>query len=124
MSDFVSSVPSLAEDPWVGVPSRQRRRHWEVICQLMLEPAVSDVRRTLCRVRRARMAVDWRPDRKTTVAAAANNARALLYLLVEMPTDMLIWALNRAADGDWFSPSQNFHEGVSTRRGAHHPVQY
>jgi hypothetical protein len=47
----------------VAVPSRQPRRHWEVIRRLLIEPAVSDMRRALRQVRQARKVVGSRQDR-------------------------------------------------------------
>jgi hypothetical protein len=51
------------------------------------------------------------------LAAAEADVRDLLYLLVEVEVfaDMLAWALERAATGQWRVPSRNFANGVSTR---------
>jgi hypothetical protein len=48
--------------------------------------------------------------------AALQDVRGLLYLLVEVgvPTPMKLWALTRAAEGIWATPSQNVHNGIST----------
>jgi hypothetical protein len=48
--------------------------------------------------------------------AALQDVRELLYLLVEVgfPTPMKLWALTRAAEGIWATPSQNVYDGIST----------
>ncbi len=51
MSDYVANPPSLTEDSWVGVPSRQRRRHWEALRGMVLARAVDDIITVLRRVR-------------------------------------------------------------------------
>ena len=117
MSDFVPRVPKLCEDPWIGEPSRQRRQHWEVTRRLVFEPASSEVRALLRRMRRA---AGWRPHCQMEIAAARYDALALLYTLVDsgVPTDMKRWALQRAVDGIWEVPSQNFYGDISTREVA------
>jgi hypothetical protein len=111
MSDFMARPPRLCDDPWVREPSRQRRQHWEVTWRLVFEPAHSEVRALL------RCAAGWRPHCAVEVAAARCDAMALLYLLVDsgVPTDMKLWAVQRAIDGVWKVPSQNFFGEVSTR---------
>jgi hypothetical protein len=106
----------LCDDPWVGKPSRQRRRHWEVLRRLVLEWAHNEVRMNLCRLRHMRRACGWLPHREMEVAAARSDALAFLHLLVEcsVHTDMLLWAIQRAANGDWEVSSENFHGEIST----------
>ncbi len=101
MSDFVPRVPKLCEDPWIGEPSRQRRQYWEVTRRLVFEPALSEVRALLRRLRRMRRTAGWRPHRQLEIAAARYDALALLYMLVDsgVPTDMKRWSLQRAVDG-------------------------
>jgi hypothetical protein len=116
MSDYLPVMPLITEDPWVGVPSHQVRRHWEVTRRLVLEVATDDVRDILRRVQKSRRAAGWRPCRVMELDAALQDVRGLLYLLVEVgvPTPMKLWALTRAAGGIWATPSQNFYKGVST----------
>jgi hypothetical protein len=80
MSDFVPRVPKLCEDPWIGEPCMQRRQHWEVTRELVFEPASSEVRALLRRMRRA---AGWRPHRQMEIAAARYDALTLLYMLVD-----------------------------------------
>ncbi len=63
-----------------------------------------------------RRVAGWRPDKATEVAAASSDELALLHMLLEFsaPTDMLLWALKRAADAEWLIPSQNLHKGFLT----------
>ncbi len=116
MSDYLPVTPLITEDSWVGIPSHQVRRHWEVTRRLVLEVATDDVRDILLRVRKSRRAAGWRPCRVIELDAALQDVRGLLYLLVEVgvPTPMKLWALTRAAVGIWAAPSQNYYEGVST----------
>jgi hypothetical protein len=50
-------------------------------------------------------------------AAAEQDVWELIYLLVDQKvyTDMLLWALKRAATGQWRIPSANEHNGVTTQ---------
>ncbi len=108
---------TLSDDSWVGVPSRQRRRHWEVVRRLVLERATDDVLAVTRRIRACRRTNGWRPCRGMEVAAAEQDVYELIYLLVdqEVYTDMLLWALDRAATGQWRVPSVNEHNGLTTR---------
>jgi hypothetical protein len=47
---------------------------------------------------------------------AGREGVAVQNLLVDLgvPTLMKVWALSKAAQGEWQEPSQNFHDGVST----------
>jgi hypothetical protein len=56
------------------------------------------------------------PCRGMELAAAVQDVRGLLYLLLDLvvPTPMKVRALLRATHGEWQEPSQNFHNGVST----------
>jgi hypothetical protein len=116
MSDYLPILPPITEDSWVGAPSHQVRRHWEVTRRLVLEVATNDVRDILRRVRKSRRAAGWRPCRAMELDAALQDVRGLLYLLVEVgvPTPMKLWALTRAAEGIWATPSQIVYEGIST----------
>jgi hypothetical protein len=116
----MSSKLMLCDNPWVGEPSRQRRRHWEVLRCLVLERVHSQVLMILCRLRRVRRACSWLPNREMVLAAARSDTLAFLHLLVEcsIHTDMLLWASQQAADGDCEVPSENYHGEVSTRNMA------
>ncbi len=71
MSDYVTNLPNLTEDSWVGVPSRQRRRLWEA---LVLGRAVDDVvAMVLPQVCHSRSAVGRRPCRVMELAAAQQD---------------------------------------------------
>jgi hypothetical protein len=50
-------------------------------------------------------------------AAAEQDVWELIYLLVdqEVYTDMLLWALEQAATGQWRVPSAKEHNGVTTQ---------
>ncbi len=63
-------IPKLCED-LDREPSRQRRQHWEVTRRLVFEPAHSEVRALLRRMRRA---AGWRPHRQMELAAARCDA--------------------------------------------------
>jgi hypothetical protein len=73
----------LTNDPWMGVPSQQRRRHWEIFRRLVLEPGSGDIRTIFRRLRRIRRAAGWRLDWATKNAAACSDVLALLYALLE-----------------------------------------
>jgi hypothetical protein len=107
----------LTEDSWVDVPSHQRRRHWEVVRRLDLERATDDVLAMTRQIRACRCTNGWRPCRAIDTAEAEQDVWELIYLLVdqEVYTDMLLWALERAATGQWRIPSGNEHNGVTTR---------
>ena len=117
MSDYVANPPNLTEDSWVGVPSRQRRLHWEALRGMVLARAVDDIITVLRRVRHSRRAVGWRPCRVMELAAAQQDVREIMYLLldVNVHSDMKLWALERAATGQWRVPSANMDNGTSTR---------
>jgi hypothetical protein len=93
------------------VPSRQRRRHWEVVRRLVLERATDDVLAVMPRIRACRA---------MEVAATEQDVFEMIYLLVdqEVYTDMLLWALDRAATGQWRVLSANEHNGITTREVA------
>jgi hypothetical protein len=63
----------LIDDPWVGVPSRQRHCHWEVVRQLVLERATDDVLAVTRRISACRHMNGWRPCRATEIAAAEQD---------------------------------------------------
>ncbi len=79
------SKPMLADDPWVGVPSPQRRLHWKILRRLVLEPGSGENRTIFRRERRIRirMAAGWHPDWATKIAAACSDVLALLFTLLE-----------------------------------------
>jgi hypothetical protein len=79
MSDYLPVMPLITEDSWVGVPSHQVRRHWEVTRRLVLEVATDDVRDILCRVWKSMRAAGWRPCRVMELDAALQDVRGLLY---------------------------------------------
>ena len=83
---------------------------------MVLEVATDDVRDIFRRVRKSRRAAGWRPCWAMELDAALQDVRGLLYLLVEVgvPTPMKLWALTRAAEGIWATPSQNVYDGIST----------
>jgi hypothetical protein len=95
------SKPSLTEDSWVDVPSHRRRRHWEVMRKVVMCRSIENIGAMLQRVRHSRRACGWRPCREMELAAALQDVRELLYHLVEenVHSDMLLWALDRAAGG-------------------------
>ena len=83
MSDYETNLPNLTEDSWVGVSSRQRRRHWEALRAMVLGRAVNDVIAMLHRVRSSRRAVGWRPCRVMELVAAQQDVREVMYLLLD-----------------------------------------
>ena len=89
---------------------------------MVLEVATDDVRDIFRRVRKSRRAAGWHPCRAMELDAALQDVRGLLYLLVEVgvPTPMKLWALTRAAEGIWATPSQNVYDGISTADVALH----
>jgi hypothetical protein len=111
------SKVTLSTHSWVGVPSRQHRRHWKVVRWLVLDGATDDVLAVTRRIRACRRTNGWRPRRAMEVAAAEQNVYELIYLLVdqEVYTDMLLWALDRAATGQWRVPSINEHNSLTMR---------
>jgi hypothetical protein len=106
----------LTDDSWVGVPSRQRSRHWEVVRRLVLERATDDVLAVMRWIRACRRTIGWCLCQAMEVAGAEQDVYEIIYLLVdqEVYTDMLLWALDRAATGKWSVPSTNEHNGVTT----------
>ncbi len=113
----MANLPNLADDSWVGVPSRQRRHHWEALRGMVLARAVDYVVAVLRRVRHSRRAVGWRPCRVMELAAAQQDVREVMYLLLDINVhcDMKLWALERAATGQWGVPSVNTDNGITTR---------
>jgi hypothetical protein len=97
------SKVTLTDDSWVGVPSRQRRCHWEVVRWLVLKRATDDMLAVTRRIRTCRRTNGWRPCRAMEVAGAEQDVYEIIYLLVdqEVYTDMLLWALDRVATGQW-----------------------
>ncbi len=119
------SKPSLTEDSWVGVPSHRRRHHWEVMRKVVMCRSIENIGAMLQRVRHSRRACGWRPCREMELAAALQDVRELLYHLVEenVHSDMLLWALDRAAGGLWRLPSDNESNGSTTRDVAERLLQ-
>jgi hypothetical protein len=70
----------------------------------VLEPGSGEIRTIFRRERRIRIrrAAGWHLDWATKIAAACSDVLALLYTLMEFstPNDMLLWALQRAADAE------------------------
>jgi hypothetical protein len=113
MSNYVSTIPSLTKDSWVGVPSR---RHWEALRKMVLSRAVGEITVMLRRARHSRRANGWRPCSATELAAAEQGVREVMYLLdAEVLSNMKMWAMERAASGQWRVPSANIHNGITTR---------
>jgi len=54
------------------------------------------------------------------LAAAEQDVREVMYLLLdaEVHSDMKMWAMERAASGQWRVPSANIHNGITTRNVA------
>ena len=77
----------------------------------MLERATDDVLAVTRRIRACRA---------MEVAATEQDVFDMIYLLVgqEVYTDMLLWALDRAATGQWRVLSANEHNGITTREVA------
>jgi hypothetical protein len=100
------SKVTLTDDFWVGVPSRQCRRHWEVVRRLVLERTTDDVLAVTRRIRACQRTNGWRPCRAMEVAGAEQDVYEIIYLLVdqEVYTDMLLWALDWAATGSVACP--------------------
>jgi hypothetical protein len=111
MSDYVSTLPNLTEDSWLGVPSHQC--HWEALRVMVLSRAVNDISVTMLR----RVRHGWRPFRAMELAAAQQDVREIMYLLLDADVhcDMKMWALERATSGQWRVPSADSHNGVTTR---------
>jgi len=84
---------------------------------MVLSKAVDNVVAMLRRVRHSHRAVGWRPYRAMELAAAEQDLLEVMYLLLDADVhcDMKMWALERAASGQWRVPSANSHNGVTTR---------
>jgi hypothetical protein len=80
MSVYISTIPSLTKDSWVGVLSRQRRRHWEALRKMVLSRAVGEITVMLRRARHSRRD-GWRPCRAMKLVAAEQDVREVMYLL-------------------------------------------
>jgi hypothetical protein len=78
--------------------------------------SIENISAMLQRVRHSRRACGWRPCRAMELAQALQDVRELLYHLVEenVPSDMLLWALDRAEGGQWRLPSNNESNGITT----------
>jgi hypothetical protein len=89
---------------------------------LVLEVATDNVGNIFRRVQKSRRAVGWRPCWAMELDAALQDVRELLYLMVGVgvPTPMKLWALTRAAEGIWATPSQNVYDDISTTDFALH----
>jgi hypothetical protein len=68
---------------------------------MVLGRAVDDVIAVLCQVRHSRRAVGWRPCRVMELAAAKQDVREVMYLLldVDVHCDMKLWAPERTGGG-------------------------
>jgi hypothetical protein len=77
------SRPLLTEDSWVGVPFHRCRHHWEVMRKVVMCCSIENIGTMLQRVRHSCRACGWRPCRAMELAAALQDARELLYHLVE-----------------------------------------
>jgi hypothetical protein len=78
---------------------------------------MDDVLAMMPQIRACRCTNGWRPCRAMENTEAEQDIWELSFLLVyqEVYTDMLLWALERAATGQWRIPSANEHNGVTTR---------
>jgi hypothetical protein len=54
------------------------------------------------------------------LVAAEQDVREVMYLLLDadVHSDMKMWAMERAASGQWRVPSANIHNGITTRNVA------
>jgi hypothetical protein len=87
--------------------------------------SIENISAMLHRVCHSRRACGWRPCRAMELAAALQDVRQLLYHLVEedVHSDMLMWALDQGAGGQWRLPSNNESNSITTRDVAERLLQ-